>query len=928
MRTGTGGLAAAAIGIVAAVACAPAAPNVDAGWPCPTDWVRLRVGGCAPGVFACRARGPAAAGACDGVDWSRARMVPQSDGGVATSFVLRADGVVNGAWPQDGDPDGPPALDWTPDAGIPTCPATWMRLPDGTCDPRVRTDCPAGAGAIPGGTCTRTATVDCPTDEFPDVTMEAGGDPVLHVREGADVATADGSRARPFARIADAVTSAGASASVWIALAAGRYAESLALARGNTHIVGVCSARVAWVPPTGDVAVRVSGAATVLDLRTVTVRGGTNSLTLADGARATLRSLRLTEALSRAILVTGAGTDVAMQDVTIDDTRPGMEGFRGRALQVEFGAHCDAVRLSIDRASDTAVAAYNAGSQLALRDVLVRNTRAVTIDGVVQNGQGLGVATGAHVTAANLVLDANLDAGAFVQDMGSILTLADAIVRQTRGRANEHNGMGLYALSGGHLDAQRVLVEGNDVFGAAAFNDGADLTLAFAIVRGTLALERNTGRGLFASGAASIHAHNVVVTDNLTMGVSAEGTDARVDVADSIISRTRPSPAAELGAGVYVLGGATVRVDRTRITANSAVGAAAVEPGATLRIERSVVANNGGATRAGDGWGVVAQLGGRLDVLATRIENNVGVGLFASGVDARVTGDGVVVAGTRARTMTPLLGIGVQVSVGARGVLRRMRIESNASAGVLVTSQRATLQLEDALIARQASDAAGVSAQGLSVSAGGQASVFRTWIRGVSQSGVLATGASSTVALTDVGIESIAMVDAAFGVGLMVSDGARGDLARVIVRDVFGSGIVATSRSPSGTSSQPSTLNATDLFIGGVRSTVIDPNGDLRVAAYGIHARDGSAVEFDRVVVDDAGYGFFSRSAALSIRGGVLSHLLDAAGAYELGTSAPPLLREVLFVENARQEILSDARLPSAASLATPSPVCEIAACP
>jgi hypothetical protein len=121
----------------------------------------------------------------------------------------------------------------------------------------------------------------------------------------------------------------------------------------------------------------------------------------------------------------------------------------------------------------------------------------------------------------------------------------------------------------------------------------------------------------------------------------------------------------------------------------------------------------------------------------------------------------------------------------------------------------------------------------------------------------------------------------------------------------------------------------------GVRSSTIDidtsgstavPTG--RLVAYGLHVADHGALDLTRVVVANGGYGFFAAAGgALAVHTGVIAGQLDAFGASNTLPDAL-VLDGVARHGNAVNDVVRAPDLPAAASLPTPTPVCDTVRCP
>src|SRR5262249_28263813 len=126
-----------------------------------------------------------------------------------------------------------------------------------------------------------------------------------------------------------------------------------------------------------------------------------------------------------------------------------------------------------------------------------------------------------------------------------------------------------------------------------------------------------------------------------------------------------------------------------------------------------------------------------------------------------------------------------------------------------------------------------------------------------------------------------------------------------------------------------------DLFVRATGSSTIQfdvegsglrPSG--RVVAYGLHVGADCEINATHAVVDRGGFGFFNAGGVLTLRGGLISNQLVAAGAaHAQDRSRAVVLDGVDYANNHSDAVLWDLDLPEAASLPPPTGVCETAGC-
>ncbi len=891
------------------------AADADASWSCPSGWVPYVLGGCAPAVIACRADGGAAPNAC-------------ADAGAGSPFVLRSDGAIGGRWPEaPGATGGPPRADWLPTVGVDDC-GEWARAAGGGCDPQLAERCPAGASPLPRGACTRTGIETCGAAEFPDVTGEAGSTRVHFVRAGADPAMADGTVARPYPTLADAVRAA--ATGEWIVLAAGTYPERLEPTR-SLHVVGACALRVAIAGEPGSVepTVRIATAGIDLDLRGVTVRSAAIGVAVAGGG-----SIHLTRSVVGPTSRSGVssldlGSTLEVSDSWIRDIGDDGTG-RSRGAVAALGARIVLRDVVVSSYGDMGVAVFDPTTTAQLERVVIRDT---SVSGASMFGRGVNVIDARSVRLSRVAILRARQAGVFVHGVGAAVEIADSYITATGQAAIDRGACGLCAQSGATLRATRVSLVGNEASAIAAFESGTIVRVERSVASGTVSrfdtlapgvvaqlgarveliqctLDRNRGvgiaaadeqtivrlehsavrdttpgtgstslaRGLGADGAASIEVVGSVVTGNAEMGVLAYGAGSRVSLEDSVVARSRRTAGNGAGRGLEAGGGANVVATRTLLVDNEGGGAGADGSGSILDLHDSIIMG-GAATESDEDRCTFAQHGAALTMSGVAVSDCAEMGMGATGDGTVVTMVDCVVRATRQRG--GFWGRGIEVSTGAR----------LDATGVLVTD--------------------------------------------VHEIG-LAASLRATASLIDVIIEQVAASPLGFGVGAVAFGDARIDAARLGAISVAGLGVgPARFEIPDSPPIDGATFTARDVFVRDVRTSTIRferPGGASipvgRSVAYGAHAGAGCTFSLDQFVLDGGGHGFFA-AGAIALRHGVVARQLDAFGAAAGGSRATATtLSTVAQTGNANESVVDLTELPEASALPSPTAVCAMSRCP
>jgi hypothetical protein len=469
-----------------------------------------------------------------------------------------------------------------------------LRHPPRACARDDEAALPDGAGGlrcvVVGASLARTA-ADLPDPRALDPALP---EPVRWVRAGA--APGDGSRARPFATLAQALASLPPAGGT-VALAAGRHAVTSPVAvRGAVAIVGAGATHAA-----------------------LAVTDGASAFTVRAGARLTLRDLSVehpaadTRAGSTGDVDAAAGGAVALRDVLF--SRP-----------------------------QSAVVVAGAGTRLVADGVTVRLAR----------GRGVAVLDGARATLRDALLRDGADVGVLAAPSvadgpGGSLQLADALVA-----ANAAGGVSLAgrldAMAGADCDAADLAAGAGDfdclLRVAVTANGAAGVTVAdrrIALVRRSYVAATRTGGGAAGDGLVVTRGAHLRLDDDLAaldpMTALGRGTqvlaNARAGVLADLAGTAFRANGALIGSnggpGVVLQRGAHAPAFDACVVSDNAGAGLAVSTGASVAaiLCDQFVYTRAGAVAAGDGLSVY---GGSVDAARDNVlSNNARFGLVLSG---------------------------------------------------------------------------------------------------------------------------------------------------------------------------------------------------------------------------------------------------------------------------------------------------------
>lgn len=617
----------------------------------------------------------------------RAPEQPVADAGMDEG----TDDVTQPAWAPDVPalPASARLRDWECPQGWATAPAgaqTPGLTPSSVCRPAPPQDCAAGSMALPGSGCLRQGPA-CPAlDEWPDeAALRARADGfdgrIWYVSPAGDDG-GDGTRDRPLATVNEAM---GRSVSGQvIALGLGQYDEVVRIRR-HLALVGACvegttiSTRLATeVDPVID----IDRDATLADLTVTGARGG---VWLREPARAILRGVAVRDTVLAGVAATGVGAQIVLEDTIVVNTggRPSDRSL-GYGLSVESGAHAEVIRAYFGHNRDVGVVVIGEGTSATLTDVVVSDTQP-DLRGL-GGGRGLSVNRGARMEVLRVVVVRNHKIGVFVRDAGTRLTGSFLAVLDTQPNlATMGLGQGLSVQAGAHALLSQVLLDGNRDAGLLVLDTGTTVTVEDGFIVGTqpLATDQSRGVGVAAQGSR-VELRRVVLDHNHAAGALAT-LGAQLVLEDVVITNTQPQREDEyFGRGIHASGAATVTLTRGVMDHNFDVGVLAFDPGSSLVLE-DVSITNTQAQRSDMTSGRGLDLSNLASAVLTRVlfdgNHSVAVVAFDSGTRAEL--EDVTIRNTQPRPADRSVGRGLSVQAGARVELTRGLFEFNHEAAIV-----------------------------------------------------------------------------------------------------------------------------------------------------------------------------------------------------------------------------------------------------
>lgn len=281
-----------------------------------------------------------------------------------------------------------------------------------------------------------------------------------------------------------------------------------------------------------DVVIRENGAGPDTD-------GGAGVFVGADGSAALSRAF-VAANVGGGLHVRGAGAVLDAAGLRVRDTRFAPAGVGGRALEVDFGARATLHDVVIEHNESHGVFT-EAATLLQIEDAVIR-------DGVTSvrtvSARGMNVRTGAQVVLARVLFERSQEIALFALDEGTRVTATDLVVRDTRGSTAE--GLAGWAVgvgSGAAADVSRALLETSHEAGVFAHGAGSLFDARDVVIRDTASREcaattcagYPAGSGVGAFESAHVRLSEFVVTRAEQCGVII-GRDGMVDLRHGVVS--------------------------------------------------------------------------------------------------------------------------------------------------------------------------------------------------------------------------------------------------------------------------------------------------------------------------------------------------------------------------------------------------------
>ncbi|MGF1465331.1 MAG: hypothetical protein ACFCGT_04285 [Sandaracinaceae bacterium] len=271
--------------------------------------------------------------------------------------------------------------------------------------------------------------------------------------------------------------------------------------------------------------------------------GGGRGVEVFVGGRAELTRAVVEGSRNAGLLLDDDGTEADIHDLVLRDTLPqagedgaSVAGELGRGLVVQGGARRDLARAVLERNREVGLAVLEEGTALHATDLHVRDILPQELDG--RFGQGIIVQELATVSLERVRVEGCHTSG-LAFGPGVEADAVDLHVRDTGSSGTDGSlGHGVAAGLGATVRLEHGRIEGNREVGISAVGEGTVVDLADVIVRGTSAPDchpacagQPAGVGLGAYGGSSIRATDFLVEGSQTCGVQL-AAGGRIELQD------------------------------------------------------------------------------------------------------------------------------------------------------------------------------------------------------------------------------------------------------------------------------------------------------------------------------------------------------------------------------------------------------------
>jgi hypothetical protein len=251
-----------------------------------------------------------------------------------------------------------------------------------------------------------------------------------------------------------------------------------------------------------------------------------------DGAALTLKGATLRNNRDVGLFAFGVGTRVEATGLLVEGTQPqASDQTGGRGIAIEGQATAQMSKVVVRRNHEVGVLVEGAGTSLAFNELMVSDTQPRRSDMLA--GLGLLVRDGAVSTGESILLLRNHETGALFEGSGTTVSLRALVCSDTQAVESEFaTGAGIDTLAGASVEIRDALILRNRAAAVTSFFAPTQLRLIRTHIESTgPGTDGGDGMGVVAGFGASISFEDTVIRGSYEAGIYAiePGTSIRAD---------------------------------------------------------------------------------------------------------------------------------------------------------------------------------------------------------------------------------------------------------------------------------------------------------------------------------------------------------------------------------------------------------------
>ena len=640
--------------------------------------------------------------------------------------------------------------------------------------PEPPTDCPDGTLPVPGVATCQPMGVTCPpTGErwADEATLRASAPgfagPIVYV--GPDAA-ADGLGTRESPRLLSAAAVRAAQDGI-IALSVGTHNAAVRLDR-HVALLGACVTQTTLTTDQpsetlGLVDVSPSGAVRIANLTITGPRPGIWIRGEVDEPHQ-VEAVTIRQTPTYGILLESPqSTD--LRAVRIEETlvRPSTQTL-GRGIELQNGARATLHQVFVDAVLEVGLLLSGTGSTVEGDGVILQQTRTRASDGAF--GRGLVVNAGASAQLRNTLIRDNRDVSVSISGAGATLDADRFVVLRTAPNARGILGRSLELKGGASVTVRDALLRDDHEVALFATDAESFLRAEGLVIDFASATAESNAYGVQCQEGARMELNDVVVQGRRSIGVEVDGATStlsfeRLTVAGSVA----PASASESAGALLARNGATLSGSDLILVRNEVVGVLSSD---RSRAELARVAVLETLARSSDGragHALQAEGGGQISGSDFHLRDNTEVAVDLSGAASQLRAVRMLVEQTRPRDTDGRAGRAFEFSGGAAIEVQDTVLRGNSELGVYASGASTRLDAERLVVSETLPQPrAGILGHGLSMQEGVSATLTDLVVSRNHGVGLIVTGEGTAVSLARAVLSETAShpVDDRFGIGL------------------------------------------------------------------------------------------------------------------------------------------------------------------